>query len=83
MVKITEVVAVEVGDRPGGLVELLNIVEECNTNVEYMYAFTEKHKGRGILVFCFEDPDAAIEALQSRNINVVESVELFNHLAQA
>ena len=30
VLKVSEVVAVEVDDRPGGLAEILNIIEECN-----------------------------------------------------
>lgn len=39
VVNITEVVAIEVADRPGGLDEILALVEGAGMNVEYMYAF--------------------------------------------
>src|SRR5512136_831771 len=42
VVKVTEVVALEVPDRPGGLADLLELVERAGINVEYMYAFTVK-----------------------------------------
>ena len=35
-VTITEVLAIEVRDRPGGLVELLEIFEQAKINVDYM-----------------------------------------------
>jgi hypothetical protein len=75
LVKITDVVAVEVADRPGGLAEILDTVEKAGVNVEFMYAFTEKRMNRGVLVFRFDDPDKAIRMLQEQGINVVESVE--------
>src|SRR5512135_2638248 len=40
VVKLTEVVAIEVPDVPGGLAALLEIVERARVNVEYVYAFT-------------------------------------------
>ncbi len=40
VVDVTEVLAIEVPDRPGGLNEILKIVDESGLNVEYMYAFT-------------------------------------------
>ena len=39
VVKVTEVVAVEVADRPGGLAHDLGIFEGTAINIEYMYAF--------------------------------------------
>ena len=75
MVKITDVVAVEVADRPGGLAEILEALELARINVEFMYAFTEKRENRGVLIFRFDDPDKAIWHLQQSGINVVGSME--------
>src|ERR1700692_1480294 len=38
----TEVVAVEVPDRPGGLAGILQSLDNEKINVEYMYAFVER-----------------------------------------
>jgi hypothetical protein len=77
VVKVTEVVAVEVPDRPGGLADLLDVFERSEINVEYMYAFTVKQENRGLLVFRFHDPDKAIAALRAASVNVIDEVELF------
>jgi len=77
VVNVTEVVATEVEDRPGGMAEILEIIEESRTNIEYMYAFTFRKGNRAILVFRFDDPDAAIKLLLSRGKNVLGSVELY------
>ena len=80
VVKVTEVLAIEVPDRPGGLAEVLETVEKANINVEYMYAFTEKQENKGVLVFRFDNPDKAIDVLKAKAINVIGSVELFERL---
>jgi hypothetical protein len=80
VVKVTDMVAVEVADRPGGLVEILDVLEKAGTNVAFMYAFTEKRKGRAVLMFRFDNPDAAIRVLQKKGINVVDSGELLKQL---
>ncbi len=77
---ITEVLAFEVSDRPGGLAELLAVFEEANLNVDYMYAFTARHADKAILIFRFDDPDAALLHLQSKNIGVVNSVALYSQV---
>lgn len=76
VVKITEVVAIEVPDRPGGLAGVLRALEQANINVEYMYAFTEKREDKAVLVFRFENTDAAISALKHSDVNAVENLEL-------
>ena len=77
VVNVTEVVAVEVEDRPGGAAELLEVLEQSRMNIEYMYAFTFRRGNKAILVFRFDDPDAAVEVLQSKGWNVLGSVELY------
>ena len=78
VVKVTEVLAVAVADRPGGMAHLLEIMDRAGLNIEYMYAFTEKRSDQGILVFRFEDPDAAGRALQAAGVNIVGTVDLFS-----
>jgi hypothetical protein len=80
VVKLTEVVAIEVPDMPGGLAALLEIVERARVNVEYVYAFTAKQEGKGLMLFRFNNPDAAIRALQADKVNIVGTVELFQRL---
>ncbi len=83
VVKLTEVLAIEVPDRPGGLAEMLEVMEKSGVNVEYMYAFTEKMESKGILVFRFGAPDKAVEVLKNAGMNILGGVELFNRLQSA
>jgi hypothetical protein len=72
VVKVTEV-----DDRPGGLAHVLELIEQGGVNIEYMYAFTFRRGDKAVLVFRFDNPDAAITLLQAKNINVIGSVELY------
>jgi hypothetical protein len=81
VVKVTDLVAVEVADEPGGLSRILEVVESAGVNVEYMYGFTlGKAEGKGLLAFRFDDPDRAVEALHKKNLNTVASIDLFQRL---
>jgi hypothetical protein len=80
VVNVTEVVAVEVPDRPGGLVELLEVLRSTGTNIEYMYAFTFGRGDTAVLIFRFDNPDAAIERLQAAGVNLVGSSELYKRI---
>jgi hypothetical protein len=76
VVKVTEVVAVEVKDRPGGLAEILEILEGAQINIEYMYAFTFGKGDRAVLIFRFEDSNSAISVLESKGVNLVAQADL-------
>jgi hypothetical protein len=80
VVRVTEVVALEVPDRPGGLLALLEVIEQARVNVEYVYAFTAKQDNQGLMLFRFDNPDAAIRALQANQINIVGTVGLFKRM---
>jgi len=77
VVNVTEVVAVEIADRPGGIAQVLDVLEQLGLNVEYVYAFTFRHRDKAVLVFRFDDPDAAVEALRSRGVSVIGNEELY------
>ena len=80
VVNVTEVLASEVEDKPGGLARILETIEQAGVNLEYMYAFTFRSEDKAVLVFRFEDPDAAIKLLKSKGFNLVDSVELYNRV---
>ncbi len=77
-VTVTDVLATEVADRPGGLAEILTVTEGAGINVEYMYAFTVKNGENAVLVFRFDQPDRAIEVLQASGINVLAGAALLD-----
>lgn len=78
IVNVTEVLAVEVEDRPGGLLRILDIIGEGGINIEYMYAFTFRYGEKAIMVFRFNDIDNAIAALRKSDVKVVNSIDIFN-----
>jgi hypothetical protein len=79
VVNVTEVLATEIEDRPGGLAAVLKIVEAAKINVEYMYAFTFRNADKAIIFFRFDNPDKAVQVLEEKNINVVGPVALYSH----
>jgi len=80
VVNVTEVVAIEVEDRPGGLAELMGLFENSGINIEYMYAFPFGRRDRAVMIFRFDQPDAAIERLRAAGINVVGGVDVYNRV---
>ncbi len=77
VVNSTEILAVEVDDKPGGLLRILDVLSESGINIEYMYAFTSHSAEKAVMVFRFDKPDRAIELLQSKGIKVLSNIDLF------
>jgi hypothetical protein len=73
-VRKTPVVAVEIPDRKGGLASVLNALR--GTNVEYMYAFVKKSGENALVVFRFEDSDAAVATLVKAGAKVLDEEDL-------
>jgi hypothetical protein len=85
LVNVTEVVAIEVADTPGGLSELLELFEGAGgrpgVNIEYMYAFTFGRHDRAVMIFRFENPDLAIERLRGAGRNAFGNIELSDRIS--
>jgi len=77
VVKTTEVVAIKVPDRPGGLAGILHVAEKAGINIDYMYAFTTKRGGNSILILRFDKMDEAIEIFMQSGIEIVDNISLF------
>jgi hypothetical protein len=74
----TEVVGVQVPDRPGGLAEILNAMKANQVNVEYMYAFVHKTAVDATIIFRFHDPEKAIACLQQAGIKILQGEDIYS-----
>jgi len=77
VVRMTEVVPVQVESKPGGLASVLAAIDDAGLGVEYMYDFgVACRDGKAAIVFRFEDPDAALTALKAAGVRVLSGEEL-------
>ena len=74
----TTVVAVEVPDKPGGLHSILEVLARDNITVEYLYAYVEKSGENAVIIFRFDDSNAAIEVLRKNNFSVITGDKLYS-----
>ena len=73
---MTKVLAVEIEDKPGALVGILNVLGEKKINLEYMYAFLAKKANSAFVVFRVADNDEAIRVLSECGIHTVSQEEM-------
>ncbi len=76
VVKVNEVIAVGVPDKPGGLESILEILNKSDINVEYIYAFVEKRAENAIVVLRTENIDAGINALEEGGLILLTSDDI-------
>lgn len=74
-VKMTDVVAVVIENRPGGLADVLGILEQEKLNIEYFYEYHSQAQNQAILIFRFNDPDAAIAKIKVRGVQIADSLD--------
>lgn len=73
----TDVVAVEVEDRPGGLSKILDILRKAGINVEYMYAFVQQSGNNAVIIFRFDNLDEAVRVLMENGVTVINGSKVY------
>ena len=72
-VSCTDVIAIAVPDKPGGLDSALSALAKESLGIEYMYAFISKSSSEAIVILRVEKSGEAIKILQKNNIKVLPS----------
>ncbi|MBN1460827.1 MAG: ACT domain-containing protein [Armatimonadetes bacterium] len=72
----TEVIAVEMPDRPGGLAAIVDVVTASGLNIEYLYAFVGQRGENAVVIFRIDEVEAALEALRKGGARILSSDEL-------
>ncbi len=72
----TDVLAVEVADKTGGLATVLRCLHRAAINVEYMYAFVNKTGENAVLIFRFEKMDEAIDVLLKDGFTLISGAQI-------
>ena len=75
-VSCTNVIAVGVEDKPGGLAKVLEILYKASIGLEYTYAFLGKKSNIVMVILRVEDPEKAIGVLRNNNIKVLLSHDI-------
>lgn len=67
----TDVLAVAVADRPGGMADVLECIAGEHISIEYAYAMIEKRDGSAVIILRVDSPAKAVMALRKRNIRLL------------
>jgi len=69
----TDVVAVEIEDTPGSLAKLMELFQQSQVNIEYLYASLEGQVGRAVVIFKIEDHDKGQKILSENNFKLADN----------
>lgn len=74
---LTEVLAVEVPDVPGGLSTILDYLAQEDISVEYLYSFVRTHSQSALILFRVEEPERAKELLVSKHVSILTAEQVY------
>ena len=70
--KQTDVAAVEIEDVPGSLAKLMELFQQSQVNIEYLYASLEGQVGKAVVIFKLEDHEKGLKILSDNGLKVAE-----------
>ncbi|MBE6810575.1 MAG: ACT domain-containing protein [Ruminococcaceae bacterium] len=76
LIKTTDVVGVKIGDAPGKLSMALNVLDENNINMEYLYAFMSRTEKHAYVVLRVADNAAAESALENAGFHLITDADV-------
>lgn len=71
-VRLTDVLAVCVSDKPGGLSEILQLLDNTEISVEYLYSFVRSTGNHATVIFHLSDLEAGRKLLLDNGIKMLE-----------
>lgn len=77
-VSITNVIAIGINDRPGGLADAVECLYKANISVEYMYAFVSKSDDNAYAILRVENNDKAEEALVENGFTILGPEQIYS-----
>jgi len=72
----SDVIAVAVTDRPGGIADVLDLLASEDIDIEYIYASVIKLNDRAVIILRVKDPMRAAIILRSQGIKVLSETEI-------
>lgn len=76
VVRVSEVIGVELEDKKGNLNHMLTILAEGKVSIHYIYSFVIRDGKAPVLVFHTDDVEKAIEILKAEHVKVVSDSDL-------
>jgi len=70
--RLTDVAAVEIEDTPGSLAKLMDLFQQAQVNIEYLYASLEGQVDKAIVIFKLEDHEKGLKILNENGFKLTD-----------
>ena len=70
--RVTEVLGVEVTDKPGGLAQVMDAFAKNDVNIEYLYVSLERKEENAVVIFKVENVDKGIKVLEQSGFKMIQ-----------
>lgn len=70
--KATEVLGVEVSDKPGGLATVMEIFNTNGLNIEYLYATLERNIEHAVVIFKVDDVEKGLRIIEKEGLTAID-----------
>jgi hypothetical protein len=70
--RVSDVLAVEIDDVPGSLARIMELFQQSNVNIEYLYASLEGKAGKAVVIFKLADYDKGLSIIKGNGLSTVE-----------
>lgn len=77
-VSLTDVIAIEIEDKPGGFAKAARVMSDASIDIEYMYAFISQDSGRAWVILRVQDNEKALEALRTGGIEIISEDKIYS-----
>ena len=74
---ITEVLAVEVPDVPGGLANILDALYNAGISIEYTYSFVRRKADCALILFRVEDNEKTLQLFKEIGVNTLSEEQVY------
>ena len=74
---ITEVLAVEVPDVPGGLAKILDELYNAGISIEYLYSFVRRKAECALILFRVEDNEKTLSLFKEIGVNTLSEEQVY------
>ena len=75
-VSLTSVIAIGVHDKPGEFAKAVRLLADNDIDVEYIYAFISREKGKAFVILRVNDEDRAIDLLSKSGFTLPTAEEI-------
>ena len=78
-VTLTKVIAVGIDDKPGAFSKAVRLLSNEGFDVEYMYAFISRDKGKAYVIIRLDNGQKAAEALHANGFEILSPEAILRH----